>query len=352
MEKVLAKSLEKLVEFECSAERTDPVSAITEVLSDAPRAGRPATISPEQQTKLFAKACENPQESDRPIARWTAAELADEMVATNTISKISSRWVSQLLARAAIRPHRIAYWLFSSDKEKDPNFDQRVGQVCQAYLNAIADYETKGIHTICMDEMTEIQALERIAPDRLPIAGHSTKREYEYRRHGTTGLFGNLHVATGKIWCPLLRETRTEEDMLENLDNVLGVDPGAQFRLVMDNLNTHASESLVRYIAECIEYKDDLGKKGKRGILRSVKSRVKFLTDRTHRIQFLYMPRHCSWLNQIEIWFGTLQRKVTSAMSFTSVENLLQKIQRFICYDNASMAKPYRWTYTGRVLAA
>lgn len=141
-----------------------------------------------------------------------------------------------------------------------------------------------------------------------------------------------------------MRETRTEQDMLENLDNVIQVDPSAGFRLVMDNLTTHASESLVRYVSECLGYSGELGKKGVRGILKSVKSRVAFLTDPTHRIRFLYTPRHCSWLNQIEIWFGTLRRKVTGAMSFTSVDDLSERIDRFIDYYNAGSAKPYRWT--------
>lgn len=112
------------------------------------------------EATLIAKACEDPQKSNRPIVRWTATELADEMTVTNSIPQISSRWVSQLLARAAIRPHRIDYWLFSKDKDKakDPNFDQRVSEICQAYLDAIPAYETRGIHTICMDEMTGIQA--------------------------------------------------------------------------------------------------------------------------------------------------------------------------------------------------
>lgn len=340
----------RLNSIECGREHDVLCKAIEETLADAQRSGRPSVITPDQQAALVAKACEDPQESGRPIARWTASELAREMMATDTVPAISPRWVSALLARMKIRPHRIEYWMFSKDKVRDPNFNDRVALICDVYGNAIEQYQQSGVHTICMDEMTGIQALERIAADRLVIPGHAAKREYEYRRHGTIGLFGNFHVPTGQIWCPLLRETRTEEDMLENIDNVIGQDPDATFRLVMDNLTTHASESIVRYVAESIGYTADLGKKGVRGILQSVQSRVRFLTDPSHRIRFFYTPRHCSWLNQVEMWFSTLRRSVTGAMSFLSIEHLTERIEAFIEYHNTNFAKPYRWTYTGRVL--
>ena len=340
-----------LIGIECTEELHELKNAIEELLADAHRSGRPPEITSEQQAELIAKACEDPQDSARPIACWTSDELADEMTTRGTFFKISGRWVRHLLARAKIRPHRINYWLFSKD-EKDSRFDERVASLCDAYRDAISLYEQQGVHTICLDEMTGIQALERIAPDLPVAAGLTARLEYEYIRHGTIGLFGNLHVATGKIWCPMLRETRTEEDTLENLDNVIQQDPTARFRLVMDNLNTHVSESFVRYIAYVIGYEEDLGKKGVRGILKSVASRCEFLTDPTHRVQLIFTPRHCSWLNQIEIWFGTLGRKVTRRMSFDSVESLSKMILQFIDYYNANLAHPYNWTYTGRVLAA
>ena len=177
-------------------------------------------------------------------------------------------------------------------------------------------------------------------------------REYEYIRHGTLCLFGNFHVATGKILSPMIRQTRTEEDYLENLDNLIFPDPDARYRIIADNLTTHCSESLVRYVAESCQITDPLGKKGVRGILKSVQSRVEFLTDPSHRIQFLFTPRHCSWLNQIEIWFGTLRSKVTRWMSFTSLSDLEASILSFIDYYNEALAHPYNWTYTGKVLAA
>jgi transposase len=266
------------------------------------------------------------------------------------LKSISGRWIGRLLRRAAIRPHKNKYWLSSKDKA-DPNFNQRVADICGAYRDAINLYQTDGIHTVCIDEQTGIQALERIAPDRLPGPGQTMLREYEYKRHGTLCLFGNLHVPTGRILAPMLRPSRTEEDYLENVDNVIGLDPQAGYRLISDNLNTHSSESCVRYVASCCGIDDDLGRKGVRGILKSVESRVAFLTDPSHRIQFLYTPRHCSWLNQIEIWFGTLRNKVTRWMSFASVEELADSIESFIEYFNQTMAKPYNWTYTGKVLS-
>ena len=211
-------------------------------------------------------------------------------------------------------------------------------------------YEREGLHTVCIDEQTGIQALERIAKD-LPVRpGVLARREYEYIRHGTIGLFGNLHVATGQILSPMLRQTRTEEDFLENLDELVCLDPTATWRLVTDNLNTHVSESVVRYVAFSCGIDEDLGVKGRGGILKSLNSRRAFLTDRRHRIHFVYTPKHCSWLNQIEIWFGTLRKKLTRWRSFVSVDHLAESIQRFVEYYNATMARPYRWTYDGSLL--
>lgn len=341
---------EKLIRVECSGKPHELVSAIKQVLADLPRSGRPRRIDPEQQAQLFSAACEDPEASGRPISQWTAWELADEMQSRGIIDAISPRWVSELLRRANIRPHRNKYWLFSKDR-RDPDFDERVAAICKAYHEAIPLYQHDGIHTISIDEQTGIQALERIAKDLLPLPDQIGKREYEYRRHGTIGLFGNLHVATGKIIAPMLRETRTEEDFLENLNNVVCTDPDATFRLIVDNLNTHASESCVRFVADSCGIQEDLGVKGRRGILKSVKSRAGFLSDPSHRIRFLYLPRHTSWMNQIEIWFGVLRKKVTRLASFASVEKLENKIIDFINYYNETMAHPYRWTYQGRLLA-
>jgi transposase len=218
-------------------------------------------------------------------------------------------------------------------KIDDPEtWNAQVLEICNTYRDAIELYRTEGIHTVSIDAQTGIQALERIATDLLPQSGMIARREYEYIRHGTLGLFGNLHIATGKILSPMFRETRTEEDFLENMDGLVSTDAEAQWRFVTDNLNTHASESLVRYIAEQCGIEIELGVKGRHGILQSLQTRQDFLTDKSHRIRFVYTPKHCSWLNQIEIWFGTLRRKLTRFGSFRSLQDLEDRVVRFIDY--------------------
>jgi transposase len=198
--------------------------------------------------------------------------------------------------------------------------------------------------------MTGIQALERISPTKPMKPGQEERREFEYQRNGTQCLIGNFEVATGEVIAPTVQATRTEEDFVKHLAGTVATDPEAGWIFVADNLTIHCSASLVRYVAQECGIEDDLGKKGKRGVLKSVATRKAFLTDSSHRLGFVYVPKHTSWLNQIEIWFSILVRRVIKRGNFTSVSDLREKILAFIDYFNRTLAKPFKWTFTGRPL--
>jgi transposase len=182
--------------------------------------------------------------------------------------------------------------------------------------------------------------------------GLMERREYEYHRDGTLTLIANFEVATGQVIAPTLGPTRTEDDFAGHLRATIDSDPQAQWIFVMDQLNIHKSESLVRLVAEKCEIDLALGVKGQSGILKSMEARAAFLSDKSHRIRLVYTPKHTSWLNQVEIWFSILSRRLLKRGSFASIEELHERVLAFIDYFNATLAKPFKWTYKGRPLSA
>ena len=208
------------------------------------------------------------------------------------------------------------------------------------------------MHLVSTDEKTGIQATERKHETRPMIEGKVELREFEYIRHGTQALIASFSVATGKIIASSVGPTRREDDFARHIETVLASDPKAGWIFIVDQLNTHKSESLVRLVAHHCGLKTELGVKGKSGILQSMPTRAAFLSDERHRIRFVYTPKHTSWLNQIEIWFSILVRKLLKRGNFASTEALKARIEAFILYFNRTMARAFKWTYKGRPLQA
>ena len=241
------------------------------------------------------------------------------------------------------------YWLHLDDADHEA-FDAAAEQVSDLYRRAPVLHD-RGIHVVCCDEKTGIQALERASPPHFPIPGSIERQDAHYIRHGTRTLIANFEVATGEVISPSIGPTRNEQDFVNHISRTVALDPDAAWIFIVDNLNIHVSEALVRFVADLCDPQLDIGIKGRSGILRSMATRMDFLTDNQHRIRFVYTPKRASWLNQIELWFSILVRRLRRRASFVSVQHLSDRIRAFISYFNKTMAKPFKWTYRGRPLA-
>lgn len=241
-----------------------------------------------------------------------------------------------------MQPHRTRYWEHPNIKNWTL-FGKSLSVLCKLHTKA-KEYYGKGIQVISVDEKPGIQALERDGKTLPSKPGKVERREFNYIRHGTQVLTANLHLATGKLVSPTIADTRTEKDFVGHIEKTVNTNPSADWIICADQLNTHMSASLVEYIAQAIGDTQDLGIKGKSGILKSMETRVAYLSDETHRIRFVYTPKHCSWLNSIEVWFSILTKHILTRGNFTSIHDLVRKIQKYITYYNDYLAKAWKWS--------
>jgi hypothetical protein len=249
-----------------------------------------------------------------------------------------------------LQPHRSQCWLNPKIEDLE-QFQESVSKICDIYTSA-EELAQDGVLVYSTDEKMGVQAKEQKNPKQKMEPGRPERIDPEYIRHGTTGLIASREVATGNIVAPLVQQTRTEEDFVKHIRDVFSQNLDNRHIFIVDNLNIHMSESLVKFVAETCGIDDaSLGIKEKSGILKNMASRAEFLMNKEHKISFVYTPKHCSWLNQIECWFSILTRRLLNKRSsFKTVEELEQKIKDFIDYYNQFLKKPFLWNYKGKLL--
>lgn len=321
--------------------RERPDDPVAKWLRDGSRVGRPDKFDEFFWIDLIALATSKPEDHGRPITHWTAQELADEMMLHRPGLTIHRSTVSRFLKNMDLKPHRVQEWM---NRKEDPEFEQRATDIKECLVQATTTTEPSPERVVVsFDEKTGMQAKERIAPDQPMKPGRPTRQEFEYERHGTLVLFAVMVIHCGQ----LLACTRVERTNPVTAEVLLGLfrqllDRGARrIDVILDQLNTHWSRELVCGIAALCGLSPPSDQDLECGARRR-----SWLSDQSKPIVFHFTPKHASWLNPVEIWFGVLARKVLRRGSFRSTEDLDERVRRFVEYYNAKLAHPYafkRW---------
>lgn len=271
-------------------------------LDDLPRPGRPAVYGPDVHLRIVAAVTSQRPEVD---SQWSHQLLAQHLVD----DAISPSQIGRILADLDLKPHRVRGWL---TRRADPNFFARASEVCDLYLHPPA-----GSIVVCIDEKTAIGARSRKHPEQPARPGRVARREFEYVRHGTVSIMAALYVHTGEVVTERItrNDSATFIEFLTMLDQ--RIDPSLTIHLVLDNGSSHTSKATKEWLHE------------------------------HPRFQAHHTPPHASWLDQAELFFSILTRRLLRRGEFSSCEDLADKIKDFVDVYNRT-TKPFRWTYEGR----
>lgn len=320
-----------------------PGLPVGDYLKDQIRTGSPGFLTVEEYVELLALATADPASLELPFTHWTHEELARYATQSKRIRRISPSQVGRLLKKAELQPHRIVEWM---NRPQDPEFDQRRELVTKTLAAAVSPDADPTHAVVSYDEKTGIQALERAAPSQPMRPGKPQRQEFEYIRHGTLSLLSLMLVGTGQVFgvCSPQRTNPQTAAILALLIGLLFSKGIRRVTVTLDQLNTHMSCDVVVAIAGLcglpVPHESQLD---------TMLKRRAWLEDPEHPIRFLFTPKHASWLNPIERWFGLLARRVLRRGHFCSLEELDARIQAFILYFNERLAHPYqlrRWTPT------
>lgn len=279
-------------------------------LRDRERSGRPPAIEHHVWQKLATVVVQPPERFGWSLARWSVRALS-EFLARRFGWDVSRSSISRFLRSMALKPHRVRYWLNPSD----PDFDAKAAKICKLYVSPPA-----GTTVLCVDEKPGVQALRRTR-GRPMRRGKPARLEFEYERMGTRNIFAAFNIRNGHVllW---VTPDRTTPMVLSFLDHIARFYRRGPLIIITDNINTRTGDAVAEWLS------------------------------RHPRVRFVFTPKHGSWLNQVEIWFGILTRSALRHRSFANVSELTAAVYRFGKYWNDVIRRPFDWTYKGRVLHA